>query len=153
MTNPGEPTLRVESVEQILCDERSIHETEHDRLQAIIDRLAGESAVLAAERDRLRSELQQVQSAARKWTLLQSNRDALADDMANQITVHLEEYQDDGSGRKAVCLEHDEITVDLTEDEYVPATVIVAKPLSDTDTARFLCRLQAEALRYSIEHQ
>lgn len=150
--DPASPTLRKAAAQQILDDERSAATAEHNRLQTIIDTLAGERAILAAERERLHVTLQQIRSAADQWKSLQDRREELADDMSDQIVVRLEDYQDDGSGRLAVCLQHDEITIDLSDDDYIPATVIVAKPLSDTDTARFLCRLQAESLRYSVEY-
>ena len=142
-----------EFASEVLDAERASHAAEQVRLQQIIDRLAGERALMEAERNRLAESLRRVQTSARHWQTLQSHcHGSLADDFADQIDVQLEDYQDDGSGRRAVCLDQDEITVDLREEDFVPREITVEKRLPDGNAARFTCRLQAGSLRYDVQY-
>ena len=145
------PSARVTVVQEILTEERQAANAERERLQDLVNDLVRERAVLIAERDRLAKELRSLQSTSRQWHLLQTCQGGLAEELADRIEVRLEEYQDDRSGRQAICLAAEEITLDLSEDDYVPSTVIVAKSLSPAETVRFRCRLQAESLRYTVE--
>lgn len=117
--------------------------------------VAPDAILLRSAVDRLENELTAVRRQLQAYLQLIRWRDGpLADAIADEIRVTLQEYQDDGSGRLVICLEHDEVTVDLSEeDEFVPARLTVIKQLPDGETARFAARLQADQLRYSIEYQ
>lgn len=105
--------------------------------------------------DRLEAELTAVRRQLQGYLQLIRWRDGLlAEVIAEEIQVTFEDYQDDGLGRVAVCLEHDQVTIDLSEeDEFVPARLRIVKQLPDGETAQFAARLQANQLRYSIEYQ
>jgi len=137
----------------LLDEQRQSHEAERTRLLAIIDEQTREIAVLQVERQSLQQALRQTEPAATAFRRLIRWRDEdLADELADRLRVILDDYQDDGTGRQAVCLDRDDIEIDLSdEDDFIPTRVIATKELSDGQTARFECRLQAQSLRYDIE--
>lgn len=138
---------------ELLDEQRQTHDAERLRLLAIIDEQSREIALLQVERQSLQQAAQQAEAPAASFRrLIRWRDDDLAEDLADRLRVTLEDDQDDGSGRQAVCLDRDEIEIDLSdEDDFIPARVIATKELSDGQSARFEFRLQASSLRYDVE--
>lgn len=137
----------------LLDEQRQTHDAERSRLLAIIDEQSREIALLQVERQSLQQAVRQAEPAAASFRrLLRWRDDDLADDLSDRLRVTLEDYQDDGSGRPAVCLDRDEVEIDLSdEDDFIPTRVIATKELRDGQTARFEFRLQAGSLKYDVE--
>lgn len=137
----------------LLDQQRQAHDADQARLLAIIDEQAREIALLQVERHSLRQTLSQAEAPAASFRRLLRWRDEdLADDLSDRLRVTLEDYQDDGSGRRVVCLDRDDVEIDLSdEDDFIPARVVATRELPDGQSARFEFRLQANSLRYDVE--
>lgn len=138
---------------ELLDQQRQSHDAERSRLLALIDEQSREIALLQVERQSLQQALREAEPAANTFRRLLRWRDEdLADDLSDRLRVTLEDYQDDGSGRQTVCLDRDQIEIDLSdEDDFIPARLVAIKELPDGQSARFEFRLQATSLRYDVE--
>ena len=146
--------------EELLETERREHAATVRRLDEVIRQQAEELALLKRGRDELariirrqEADLVEARTKARAMQLIEQWRDGeLGEAMADVVTLKLEDYADDGSGRQMFAPVHELIQGGpLVDGEWIPTRVFASKVApGGGEPGRLKFEVDMSSLRYVV---